>query len=116
MCPTHSPQVVFSGLIDIVGKIIAHSLVQGGPGFPFLSLPCYYYLATGDVINSMAYCDPWDIPDTVSRQWVLKVFNPVNCFTVIILKHTIVDEMGNLKHCLFHGNKCLLLYMPLCCF
>ena len=66
MCPTHSPQVVFSGLIDIVGKVIAHSLVQGGPGFPFLSLPCYY-LATGEVINSMAYCDPWDIPDTVNR-------------------------------------------------
>lgn len=72
-CPTHSPQVVFSGIIEIVGIIIAHSLAQGGPGFPFLSLPCYYYLATGDVISAMAYCDPWDIPDVITRQWVQKV-------------------------------------------
>jgi hypothetical protein len=80
-CPTHSPQVVFSGMIEIVGKIIAHSLVQGGPGFPFLSLPCYYYLATGDVIGAMAYCDPWDIPDVITRQWILKV---LNCYIVIL--------------------------------
>jgi hypothetical protein len=72
-CPTHSPQMVFSGLLEIVGKIIAHSIAQGGPGFPFLSLPCYYYLATGDVISAMAYCDPWDVPDFESRQCILKV-------------------------------------------
>jgi hypothetical protein len=67
-------------MIEIVGKIIAHSLVQGGPGFPFLSLPCYYYLATGDVIGAMAYCDPWDIPDVITRQWILKV---LNCYRFI---------------------------------
>ncbi len=35
-CPAHSPQMVFSGLLEIVGKIIAHSVAQGGPGFPYL--------------------------------------------------------------------------------
>ena len=95
MSPTHSPQVVFSGLIEIVGKIIAHSLVQGGPGFPFLSRPYYYYLATGDVISAMAYCDPWDIPDTTNRQLVLKVCNPVNCLDVIVLIYyfDVVEEV-----------------------
>ncbi|CAB3983546.1 G2 M phase-specific E3 ubiquitin- ligase-like [Paramuricea clavata] len=61
-CPTHSPQGVFLGMIEIVGKIIAHSLVQGS---------CYYYLATGDMIGAMAYCNPWDIPDVITRQWIL---------------------------------------------
>jgi hypothetical protein len=67
---------VFSGVIEIVGKIIAHSLVQGGPGFPFLSLPCYILLSGNwqcdwcdDLLRSM------DIPDVITRQWILKVLN-----------------------------------------
>ena len=50
----------FSGLLEIVGKIIAHSIAQSGPGFPYLSLPCYYYLATGNVVSALAYCDHTD--------------------------------------------------------
>ena len=93
MCPTHSPQVVFSGLIEIVGKIIAYSLAQGGPGFPFLSRP-YYYLARGNVISAMAYYDPWDIPDTSNRQLVLKVCNPVNFLEVIVPNYfDVVEEV-----------------------
>ena len=38
-----------SGMFEMVGKMIAHSLVQGGPGFPCLALPCFYYLVTGDI-------------------------------------------------------------------
>ena len=70
--PTHNPQMVFSGLLEIVGKIIAHSIAQSGPGFPYLSLPCYCYLATGDVVSALAYCDPWDVPELTSRKCVLK--------------------------------------------
>ena len=43
--PSYQPQVVMSGMFEMVGKMIAHSLVQGGPGFPCLALPCYYYLS-----------------------------------------------------------------------
>ena len=71
--PTHNPQMVFSGLLEIVGKIIAHCIAQSGPGFPYLSLPCYYFLATGDVVSALACCDPWVVPELTSRQCVLKV-------------------------------------------
>ena len=73
--PTYRPHVVMSGLLEMVGKMIAHSLVQGGPGFPFLANPCYYYLVTGDIMCAMAYSDAWDIPDTHARIVVLKVCN-----------------------------------------
>ena len=51
--PTYRPHVVMSGLLEMVGKMIAHSIAQGGPGFPFLANPCYYYLVTGDIMCAM---------------------------------------------------------------
>ena len=71
--PTYNPQMVFSGFLEVVGKTIAHCIAESGRGFPYLSLPCYYYLATGDVVSALAYCDPWDVPELTSRQCVLKV-------------------------------------------
>ena len=41
--PSYQPQAVMSGMFEMVGKMIAHSLVQGGPGFQCLAmflLPC----------------------------------------------------------------------------
>ena len=71
-----------SGMLELVGKIVAHSIAQGGPGFPCLALPCYYYLVTGDLMCAMAYCSCWDIPDPVSRNVVLKVKSLVNILLV----------------------------------
>ena len=31
--------------LEIVGKLIAHSVLQGGPGFPFLSQALYYFIS-----------------------------------------------------------------------
>ena len=71
--PSYQPQAVMSGMIEMVGKMISHSLVQGGPGFPCLALPCFYYLVTGDVMCAFAYCDVWDVPDPCSRNVILQV-------------------------------------------
>ena len=71
--PSYRPEAVMSGLLEMIGKMIAHSLAQGGPGFPFLARPCYYYLVTGDIMCAMAYCDVWDIPDTFTRNIALQV-------------------------------------------
>ena len=35
--------------LEIVGMLIAHSLMQGGPGFPCLSATVFDYLVTGDM-------------------------------------------------------------------
>ena len=40
--PSYQPQAVVSGTFEMVWKMIAHSLVEGGPGFPCLALPCFY--------------------------------------------------------------------------
>ena len=71
--PSYQPQAVMSGMFEMVDKMTAHSLVQGGPGFPCLALPCFCYLVTGDVMCAFAYCDIWDIPHPISRNIVLQV-------------------------------------------
>lgn len=55
---------VVSGIFEILGKMIAHSLVQGGPGFPYLALVVYSYISTGDLqaallhVSAVDVCDP----------------------------------------------------------
>ena len=77
--PSYRPNAVMSGLLEMVGKMISHSIAQGGPGFPFLALPCYYYLATADIMCAMAYSDAWDIPDTATRNIVFQVSDILFC-------------------------------------
>lgn len=58
--PIYNSQVVASGMIRLVGSIIVHSILQGGPGFKFFSPAVYHYLATGDVdgaIKKMSISD-----------------------------------------------------------
>ena len=43
--PTIKPSNIVSGLLRNIGTAIAHSLIMDGAGFPYLSLPMYYYLA-----------------------------------------------------------------------
>jgi hypothetical protein len=42
-----SNDLVVNRFFEILGKMISHSLVQGGPGFPYLAPTIYWYLATG---------------------------------------------------------------------
>lgn len=46
--PIYNSNIVVSGIMKLVGTIIAHSILQGGPGLPVFSPSVYYYLATGD--------------------------------------------------------------------
>ncbi|XP_068707402.1 uncharacterized protein [Montipora foliosa] len=41
--------------------MISHSLVQGGPGFPYLSPSIYWYLATGDQQTALAKASCADV-------------------------------------------------------
>jgi len=47
--PTYSSHVVASGIMKLVGTVIVHSILQGGPGLTIFSPSVYHYLATGDV-------------------------------------------------------------------
>ena len=47
--PVFSNEHVLTGIFEVLGKVIAHSLIQGGPGFPYLSPVIYSYISTGDL-------------------------------------------------------------------
>ena len=42
---TFKISVLNSGILRIFGKMIAHTLLMDGVGFPYLSPSCYYYMA-----------------------------------------------------------------------
>ena len=47
--PVYNSDILLCGIMKFIGIIIVHSLLQGGPGFPFLSKAVYWYVATGNV-------------------------------------------------------------------
>ncbi|XP_046860694.1 uncharacterized protein LOC124453910 [Xenia sp. Carnegie-2017] len=46
--PVYNAGVVASGIMKYIGKIIVHSILQGGPGFPIFSPSVYRYFSTGN--------------------------------------------------------------------
>lgn len=51
--PIYNSDTVASGLMKLVGTIIVHSILQGGPGLPIFSPGIYYYLAKGNVEEAL---------------------------------------------------------------
>lgn len=51
--PVYNSNEASSGSFMLVGKIIVHSILQGGPGLPIFSPGIYYYLAKGDVTEAI---------------------------------------------------------------
>ena len=51
--PIYNSDTVASGLMKLVGTIIVHSILQGGPGVPIFSPGIYYYLAKGNVEEAL---------------------------------------------------------------
>ena len=49
LIPAYSSQVLASGILKILGRIVVHSLLQGGPGFPFLTPYVYKYITTENI-------------------------------------------------------------------
>ena len=69
----YNHQALTCGLPKMLGTMIAHSLCQGGPGFPYLS-PCnYYYIATGDASHAIAYATIADVCNGAVREFVEQV-------------------------------------------
>ena len=60
LMPLNSPLTMMTGILQVVGKMAVYSLVQEGPGFPFLSRPMYWLIVTGSVENAMHYATIFD--------------------------------------------------------
>lgn len=46
--PLYTAESRASGLFRIMGMMVAHSISQDGVGFPYFSLPCYWYMIGGE--------------------------------------------------------------------
>jgi len=73
LMPSYNSSVVYSGMMKVIGKIIAHSIVQCGVGFPYLSPVCYWYLITGDVSRAISYGNTEDVRDIEYADLIHKV-------------------------------------------
>ena len=65
--------LVVNGFFEILGEMISHSLVQGGPGFPYLSPSIYWYLATGDLQTALAKASCADAQNNDLIKYIDKV-------------------------------------------
>ena len=59
--PACTAEARSSGLLKVLGSIIAHSICQDGIGFPYLSPTCYSYLVGGED-NALELVSPEDLP------------------------------------------------------
>lgn len=79
--PIYNSNMVVSGIMKLVGTIIVHSILQGGPGFPVFSPSVFFYLATGDVDASVQRISVNDcsIP---TKHFIDKVSSSKTTFTI----------------------------------
>lgn len=73
LMPSYDSSVVYSGMMKVIGKIIAHSIVKCGVGFLYLSPVRYWYLITGDVSKAISYGNTEDVRDIEYADLIHKV-------------------------------------------
>ncbi len=52
LSPVYSSEHILTDVFEVLGKVIAHSIIQGGPGFPYLAPGIFWYIATEAVARS----------------------------------------------------------------
>ena len=78
--PLYNTDILISGLMKIIGTIIVHSVLHGGPGFPFFSSASYWYLTTGSVDAAIQQLCFDDCANPNYKDVVLKVVVCVHVF------------------------------------
>ena len=73
--PVYSASHVFSGLKKILGKMLAHSIVQCGVGMRVFSPVLYWYIITGDVSRSLSHANSEDLRDEDALSIIDKVYH-----------------------------------------
>ena len=81
LTPIYNSEHILTGVFEVLGKLIAHSLIQGGPGFPFLAPGIYWYISTGDLSEAVARASCLDIGDAELASFIERVrFNFTKVF------------------------------------
>eukprot|EP00794_Sanderia_malayensis_P000772 gene772-64_t len=59
--PVSSSTTLMSNVLEVVGKIVSNSIVEGGPPFAHLASPIYRYLITGSMESYMQHANILDV-------------------------------------------------------
>lgn len=77
LLPTYNSRIVFSGIMEAIGKMIAHSIAQCGVGFSRLSPVCYWYIVYGDISKAISFAELSDVYDP----------EVANCLHKVCIRH-----------------------------
>ena len=69
--PVYGADVLSSGCFQMVGKLLAHSILHGGEGLVVLAPPITNYLVFGSIEEAGKLVTPQDLPD-VDLQMLLE--------------------------------------------
>eukprot|EP00112_Aurelia_sp_Birch-Aquarium-sp1_P007139 Seg1779.3 transcript_id=Seg1779.3/GoldUCD/mRNA.D3Y31 product="G2/M phase-specific E3 ubiquitin-protein ligase" protein_id=Seg1779.3/GoldUCD/D3Y31 len=73
LLPVMSSSSLRLGHFKIVGKVIAHSIANGGIGFQLLAEPVYTYLTVGSAEDCLPSCSIDLVPDTDARELIEEI-------------------------------------------
>lgn len=86
LVPIYRSNNVLNGVFEVLGTMVAQSMIQGGPGFPYFSPIVYWYVATGDFQQGIARASV-DISDGILENYATRVsvaFSFFPCFDIIL--------------------------------
>jgi len=63
LTPVYSSENLLTEIFEILGKMVGHSLIPDGPGFPYLEPAIYWYIATGDLDEAVGRASHIDVVD-----------------------------------------------------
>ena len=74
LLPKVDANTMLSEVFVVVGKIIAHSIVYGCNGFPFLSQSALKYIATGSIMEAATSVSPLQVSNNAYKHFIKEVF------------------------------------------
>ena len=76
--------------MKLIGTIIVHSVVQGGPGFPFFSPAVFSYLWSGSVDAAVQHLNIDDCASPQCKEIFLKV-----CYALLLSNSKLLPSARN---------------------
>ena len=76
LTPLYSSENLLTQIFETLGKMVGHSLIQDGPGFPYLAPAIYWYIATGDLNEAVGRASHVDVVD----EDLMMILNKVSIF------------------------------------
>ena len=84
LLPCYTPSAITSGLLRVLGCIVVHSVLQDGPGFPFLA-PCIYkYICTESVEEAIQCVELHDLSEPFA-DFMSKVCTVIHTYPLIVI-------------------------------